>query len=93
MLIGTMLVEMYMHGAMSLKDKRAIVKSLKAKIRNKFNVSIAEVDFLDKWQRCSLGLAIVANEKRFITEVLAHISNFFELDSRLEIIREETEIL
>lgn len=93
MLVGTMLLDLFLPAAASLKDKRMILKSFKAKIRNQFNVSVAEVGFQDKWQRSTLGIAVVANERRFIDEMLSSISRFIERDGRVEITREEIAIL
>ena len=93
MLVGTMLLDLFLPAAASLKDKRMILKSFKAKIRNQFNVSVAEVGFQDKWQRSTLGIAVVANERRFIDEMLSSVSRFIERDSRIEITREEIAIL
>ncbi|MBN2415857.1 DUF503 domain-containing protein [bacterium] len=93
MIVGTMLLDLFLPGASSLKEKRMILKSYKAKIRNQFNVSVAEVGFHDKWQRSTIGIAVVANERRFIDEVLSSVSRFIERDGRVEITREEIAIL
>jgi len=49
--------------ASSLKDKRRITKSMKDRLRSKFNASIAEIGYLDKWQRTALGISLVGNNK------------------------------
>ena len=77
--IGTLTIVLYMHDNESLKDKRQVVKSLVATTRQKFNVSIAEVDDLDKWRRATLGVAAFAN--RVLDKVLDHI----EGDGRAEV--------
>ena len=92
MILGTMELDLFLPGAASLKDKRMILKSYKAKIRNQFNVSVAEVGYQDKWQRSALAIAVVANERRFVDEVLSSVSNFIEKDGRVEITRQEIEI-
>jgi uncharacterized protein YlxP (DUF503 family) len=67
-------------GSNSLKEKRHVVKTLSASIRSKFNVSVAEVDHLDLWQRCTLGVSAVANEgyhlRKVMREVERHIGTF-----------------
>ncbi len=59
---------MLIHGAMSLKDKRRIVKSIKDRVSNTFNVSIAEVDEQDKHRKAILGLSMVSNEKKVVQQ-------------------------
>jgi uncharacterized protein YlxP (DUF503 family) len=92
MLIGTIQIELFLPGAGSLKEKRFVLKSIKTKIRNLFNVSIAEVDFLDKWQRSILGIACVANNKRFIDETLSKVMGAVAKEDRIEIIDQVIEI-
>jgi len=93
MLIGTLIFELYLPGSSSLKEKRFILKSIKDRIRNQFNVSVAEIEFHDKWQRCGLGIACISNNRRHLDSILSKISMFFERESRVEILDESTEIL
>lgn len=60
MVIGSCLLELYLPAVDSLKEKRSIVKSLLAKAKQQFNVSIAEVEQQDSWQRAVLGMACVS---------------------------------
>ncbi len=57
-------VELVIVEASSLKSKRAVIKSIKDRIKSRFNVSIAEVGELEKWQRASLAISMVSNEKK-----------------------------
>lgn len=66
-----------------MKEKRFAIKSLKDRIQKKFNVSIAEVGDLEKWQRASLGMAFVTNEKRQIDRIFDTIHR--QVESRVEI--------
>jgi uncharacterized protein YlxP (DUF503 family) len=68
--IGVMILELQMNEAHSLKDKRHYVKSLKDRLRSKFNVSVAEIDFQDSWQRSVIAVATVSGDKAFATQVL-----------------------
>ncbi len=52
--------------ARSLKDKRSQVKSLKDKLRNRFNASVAEIDLLDSWQQAVLALCLISNDKPYL---------------------------
>lgn len=58
--VGSLLIELHIHECHSLKDKRAVLKSIIAKVRDRFNVSITEVGYHDLWQRAELAVAAVA---------------------------------
>lgn len=76
----------------SLKEKRRILKSLMAKIKNKFNVSIAEVGNNDVLRSAILGAAVVSNSTAFGDQVIAQIVNHIENSSGLVIIEYSTEV-
>lgn len=78
----------------SLKGKRQVIKSIMARVRNKFNVSIAEVDDHHSWQKATIAFAFVSNDSRYSNEVLSRVVNFIT-QSRfdIEIVDYETEIL
>lgn len=82
MRVGTLIVALYLSEGSSLKDKRQVVKSVVERIRQKFNVSIAEVDDLDLWQKATLGIAVVSNDgqhaNRVLDKVLDHLESFPE---------------
>ena len=86
MVIGALEVNLLIGGAQSLKDKRMVLRSLKDRIRQKFNVSVAEVEDNDKWQSGVLGIVTVSNDKAHANEVLSKVVNFVEEDgeARLE---------
>jgi len=86
-------LDLHLPGVASLKEKRFILKSVKIKIRNKFNVSIAEIDYLDKWQRAGIGVACVSNERRFIESTLSKVINTIEQDDRIELIGSVSDFL
>jgi len=79
---------------MSLKGKRRVLKSIINQIRNRFNVSVAEVDDQQLWQLATLGVCFISNDRRYTNEVLSKVVNFvangrFEvemLDYEIEII-------
>ena len=60
----------------SLKGKRQIVKPITARIRNKFNVSVAEVDDHELWQLATIGICCVSNDRRHTNEVLSKVVDF-----------------
>lgn len=93
MLVGTLVVELYLPGTVSLKEKRFVLKSVKTKVRNRFNVSIAEVDWQEKWQRACLGIACVSGDRRFLDTTLNKVLNLILQESRLEVTDHAVEIL
>lgn len=56
--------EVLIEGSSSLKIKRGVINRIKDKIRSRFNASIAEIGYLDKWQRAAMGITLISNEKR-----------------------------
>jgi len=92
MLVGTLEMFLLLRGAQSLKDKRRVVKSLKEKLRNRFEVSVAEVDGQDRIQQAVIGVAVVGNERRHIESVLTHVVNFANLFRDCELTNAKQEI-
>ncbi|MEJ2635670.1 MAG: DUF503 domain-containing protein [Calditrichia bacterium] len=92
-IIGLLTAEIFIPSANSLKEKRMVVKGLKDKIHNKFNVSVSEVDYQDKWQRALLGIAQVGNDYGFIEKNLNKIFNLIESNNNVEIIDHSFEYL
>ena len=68
--VGILQVELDVGPAQSLKDKRRVVRSVLDRVRGSFNVSAAEVDALDKWQRAILGFAAVGNDPSYVRGLL-----------------------
>lgn len=93
MLIGALQVEFLIPESDSLKAKRMVIGSLKQRLQNKFNVSVAEVDHNDIWQRSVIGVAMVANEKRFLEQALTQVLNFFDEQDQIEVVDHQLEIL
>ncbi len=73
MVVGILRLEFAIPGAMSLKDKRRAIKSLKDRLAHRHNISIAETDHLDTHRRAELGVAMVANDARFVESCLCKI--------------------
>ena len=64
MIVGVLTVELALFEAQTLKDKRRVLQSVKQRLRQAFNVSVAEVGFMDSPKRCRMGMALVCNEAR-----------------------------
>ena len=77
----------------SLKEKRMIVKSLDAKLRNRYNVSAAEIDEQDTHQIIVIGVAAIVPHNAYADSLMEDISQFVEENTEAEIIDEEREIL
>ena len=82
--IGVCKIELRLPENLSLKGKRGVVKSITTRIRNKFNVSVAEVDDQNLWQLATLGICCVSNNGRYTNEVLSKVVDFIE-GSRFDI--------
>jgi len=92
MIIGTATIKLYVPLVHSLKEKRMIVKSVIARIQNKFNVSIAEVSEQDRLQTIILGIACITNTVRQSDSIIEHIIKFVENYSEIEILDIQREI-
>ena len=93
MVVGTMIIEFYLHENCSLKGKRKIVKSMVEKVKHKFNVAIAEIGSNDKWQKIELGVSTVANDRRHVDSSLANVLSFLDSLYLAEIVDSKIEIL
>ena len=74
--LGT--VELHLPDVDSLKGKRHVLKGLKERVRNKFEVAVAEVDHHDSWQRATLAVACVSHDSRHANEVVDKAMDFIE---------------
>ena len=76
MRIGTLKIRLYAPWVHSLKEKRMVVRSLKDRIREKYNVSIAQLDTEDKWQTATMGIVMIGNDNRYLDGCLQDILTF-----------------
>ena len=93
MILGTCRIQLFIPAAGSLKAKRSVIKSLKDRIRSRFNVSIAAVAEHDLWQRATLWLVVVSNERKHADQTIAAVVRMIEREQRAELIDFETESL
>ncbi len=82
MIVGIMQVELMIPQAVSLKDKRRVVRSVKDRIANEFNVSVAEVGGLDRYKQAILGISMVSTETKHIQQC------FDKLIGKLQMVRD-----
>jgi len=86
MLLGICTINLYFSNSQSLKDKRNIIKSVKSRIRNHFNVSVSEINNHDLWKNATLGIACIGNEKRYLNDVLNKVIKFIDQQNHLQLI-------
>ncbi len=84
MRITLLIFHLHLPASHSLKDKRRVIKGLKDRIRNRYNVSIAEVDYQEKWQRSTLAVVWVSSDgsgiDRMIDELDKHVNQCADVD-------------
>ncbi len=92
MVIGYLYIEFYLPWSHSLKEKRKFLSSLKNRIRNHYNVSVAEVDFQSLWQRAGLAMVSIASERSTVEGIFDRILKEASLLDA-QILKEEVEFL
>ncbi len=93
MVVGIGNIIFRLHECRSLKSKRKIVKSIVGQIRNKFNVSVAEVGSNDIYQRCEIGFALVGNNRQVLNSKMDKLLNMVDSLGLAEIIDTDLEIM
>lgn len=93
MVVGVIHFDILINGAFNLKEKRSYVKSLVSKIRNKFNVSVAEVGYQDLWQRTRIGIAVVGADSAVVNSVIDKITDFVYSNGDFEVVERQVETL
>lgn len=89
MFVKTISLTLFIHDALTLKDKRQVIKSILEKTHQKFNAATAEVGYQDQWQRSRLGIALVGNSPSYLGSVQQEIIKMIESQYPVEI----TEVL
>jgi len=93
MIVGLLTLDLHIFESHSLKEKRFVIKSLIDRIKNKFNVSVAEVDANDLWQRSVIGIAFVSNETVMVHKVFEQIKNLVVSIHAVELLDSQMELL
>jgi len=93
MVVGIGIITFRLHDCRSLKGKRKILKSIIARVRNRFNVSVAEVASQDAHQRAEVGFALVGNDQRLVNAKMDKILNLMDEIGLAEMIDTEMEII
>jgi uncharacterized protein YlxP (DUF503 family) len=93
MIVGAAVVELHVHGSHSLKEKRGVVRSVVGRLRNRFNVSVAEIGGQDTWQRAVLGIAATGNDRVYVRGQLQRALEFIEDMHLAEVTGSDVELL
>lgn len=93
MIVGILSIRLVMRQSRSLKDKRRIIKGIKDRIRNKFNVSVAEIGMLDNRQSSVIGISMVGSDRRFINGTLSNVVNLFDFFPYAELVDYKIEFI
>jgi uncharacterized protein YlxP (DUF503 family) len=93
LVIGLLSLELHFPGARSLKDKRQVLRGLETRIRNRHNVSVAEVEHQDLWQRTQLAVVAVNTDQTHLESTLRSVADEAARARGAELIDEQVEIL
>jgi hypothetical protein len=93
MVVGVLEVRLAIFSAQSLKDKRRVTRSLRDRLGHRHNISIAEVDDLDHRQAATFGIAMVANESRFVQSALSKIVDEIRAFPHASLVEYDIELL
>lgn len=83
--ISLLTIEVMIPWARSLKDKRSAVRGLKDRLRSRFNASVAEVAYQDKWQRATIAVCIINNDRRQLESDISRVRQLCEEAQDLQI--------
>lgn len=78
-------IECLIYHAQSIKEKRSVIKPLLLKIRRDYNVSIAEVEYQDLWQRTKFSIVTISNEMQHAEKVIDDVIKAIEMSGNIEI--------
>ena len=92
MRVGTCRISLRISESQSLKQKRKVVKSVIDRVKNRFNIAIAEIDALDSHKTAVLGVVTVSNDSRHVNRTLSHVVDFIEDTASAEMIEYEIEL-
>lgn len=93
MTVGILKLILFIQESNSLKAKRMILHSLKARLRNNFNIAIAQIDDEDKWQKTTLAVVSVEKDRKNTNHTLSSVVNFIERFNSINLIDYEMELI
>ena len=93
MIIGILNLVLYIPNSNSLKAKRQVLHSLKANLKNSFNVAVTQVDNEDKWQKAQLAVVGVEKSRETMNGCLSRVINFVENFNQIELVDHQIELI
>ena len=93
MTIGILKIVLFIQESNSLKEKRMVLHSLKARLRNNFNVAVTQIADEDKWQKTTLAVVGVERDRKNMNSILSGIVNFIEKFNNINLIDYEMELM
>ena len=84
--IALVSIEFMIHHAASLKDKRRVVSSVKDRLRARFNAAVAEIGYVDEWQRCAMGVVMLGNERMPVEREVNAVQLFMQEVRDIELV-------
>ena len=93
MVVGLLQIEVHVPSAQSLKDRRSVIKSLKDQLRGRFNIAVAELDPSEKWQRATVGISTLGDDRAYVEGLLTQVTEWVRRTRLVELIRVEQEYL
>ncbi len=91
MTVGVLRIEVRLPNARSLKDKRALLKSVRDQVRGRFNVAVAEVDANETWQRAHVGVSAIGDGRAHVQGLLRQVAEWFRGTRQVEVLRIDEE--
>ncbi len=91
MIVGVAEITLHLPESHSLKDKRQIISSVMARVRQRFEIAVAEVGENDRWQIARLGMSCVSNSRQHVEEVLNHARRYIE-ETRPDLLITDSEL-
>lgn len=79
-------IDFYIPGSSSLKTKRMVVKSLIDRLRKRFNASVVEIAYLDKWQRAAIGISMLSNSRKVLERNYANVEQLMRESGNIELL-------
>ena len=89
--VAVVRLELHIPASRSLKEKRAVLRPIVEGLRHRFQISVAEVDYQDKWQRSLIGMAVVSDSYSHAVDVVDNVERWIWSKPEIEVTRFETE--
>ena len=89
MVVGLLRLDVHVPNARTLKEKRSVLNRLKDQLRGRFNISVAEVDANETWQRATIGISTLGNSRAYTEGLLREVTDWVRTTRLIELIAVE----